>query len=70
MYKCKIHGELKTEWCDECKKIVQCDCSDADYQKISGLHYDTNQGERSLEIKVIFCATCGKLSGVEEWGVR
>jgi hypothetical protein len=56
MYICETHGELESEWCDDCGKIVRCDCSTSETTRWKDLYY----GERwSATIYLEFCPTCG-----------
>lgn len=51
MYKCDIHGEKEYGWCDECKKILRCDCS----------RTTTSNGYiKGVEVILELCDTCEK----------
>jgi len=64
MYICEKHGELKTDWCDECQKIIECTC-DAETIRFKDLHYDYKNGSRTVTIYLTFCLTCGKVIDVQ-----
>ncbi len=64
MYTCNIHGKLKTEWCDECGKIVSCDCSESDTARFKDLIFDCAEGERTVSVYIDYCNQCGKLFDV------
>jgi hypothetical protein len=59
-YNCKEHGALRSEWCDDCQKIVECDCSDMTYTRFKDLIYDTDTGEKTVTIRLHHCGTCGE----------
>ena len=59
MYICEIHGELDSDWCDECQKIVECDCSNQSEVIFKDLIYDCDEGERTVSLRLQFCETCG-----------
>ena len=65
MYKCKKHGMLKSEWCEECQAVVECDCKDQTTTRFKDMIYDSDQGERTITIRLYHCATCGTPSHVE-----
>jgi hypothetical protein len=64
MYICEVHGELDTEFCDKCNKIVRCDCSDTDQKRVKDLTIDTDKGERCVTIYFTICKTCGDIIDV------
>lgn len=64
-YNCKEHGALRSEWCDDCGEIVECDCSDMTYARFKDLTYDTENGERTVTIRLHHCKTCGETSHAE-----
>ncbi len=60
MYNCTIHGQKKTDWCDECEKLLLCDCKDQDSARFKDLIYDVDCiGERTVTVTIYFCKTCG-----------
>ena len=59
MYICDKHGQLDSEWCDDCQKIFKCDCSDIDYARYRDIHYDCKSGGRTATVWLYFCETCG-----------
>ena len=59
MYVCKKHGELESEWCDDCQEVVECDCSDVEKERYKDLIYDCAEGERTITIYLFYCGTCG-----------
>jgi len=59
MYICKIHGELDTEWCDDCGIIIECDHSETDYE-YTDVSYHCDNGLRSKNVYISFCKTCGE----------
>jgi hypothetical protein len=65
MYICDKHGELESEWCDDCKKIVACDCKDQTYTRFKDQLYDCEDGERTITMRLYHCETCGTPSHVE-----
>lgn len=60
MYKCDIHGELESEWCDGCQKIVRCDCSDIGFARMK----DADFGDFSITVNVDYCETCKNIISV------
>lgn len=62
MYICKKHGKLKTEWCNDCREIIACDCTDKEYTRFKDLIYDCDSGEKTITLYVFHCKTCGKYS--------
>ena len=65
MYKCNMHGELDSEWCDECEKVVDCNCVDTVATRFKDQIYDCDKGERTVTLWFYSCETCGKTSHVE-----
>lgn len=63
-YICSIHGIKGIDWCDECKKLLKCDCSKIIIQKIKDIKYDCEVGKKLVTIKIIYCATCGEIYNV------
>ena len=59
MYKCELHGELESEWCDNCKEVIQCDCSNLTETRFKDLEFDCNDGPRTFTIYLSHCETCG-----------
>ena len=55
MYNCKIHGNLKTEWCDKCKKICKCNCFDLVISRYKDLILSCEKGEITFTIYVTYC---------------
>ncbi len=56
-YKCEIHGELSSEWCDDCGKIVEkVQCNHAKKSWYNG-YIETING--TVEVEVLCCETCG-----------
>lgn len=64
-YTCDIHGELSSEWCGDCEKIVDCDCKNQTYSRFKDLIYDCDNGEMTVTIRVHHCETCGEISYIE-----
>lgn len=64
-YICDIHGELSSEWCELCGKIVDCDCKQQTYTRFKDLIYDCDAGERTVTIRVYHCETCGEINHIE-----
>ena len=60
MYKCDIHGELESEWCDDCQKIVRCDCTDIGFTR----RKDVDFGEFCITINVDYCKTCDEIISI------
>lgn len=65
MFRCDKHGVLKSEWCEDCKKVVVCDCSILDSTRFKDLIYDCELGEKTTSIILSYCKTCGKNPGVK-----
>lgn len=65
MFVCSEHGQLATEWCDPCQKIVACDCSKTTYTRFKDMIFDCDDGERTITIRLYHCATCGEPSHAE-----
>ena len=65
MYQCKKHGILKSEWCEGCQTVVECDCKDQTATRFKDMIYDSEEGERTITIRLYHCATCGMPSRVE-----
>ena len=65
MYKCDKHGDLKTGWCNDCQKVLKCDCSESTYTRFKDLIYDCEDGERTTTIRLYHCSTCGMPSHAE-----
>jgi len=65
MYFCEKHGRIGSEWCDDCGKIISCDCRDQTSTRFKDLIYDCEDGERTATIWVHHCQTCGKPYKVE-----
>jgi len=69
MYKCDIHGDIgagwKTNfgWCLECKKEIQCDCTDLTATRWK-LRYDCEDGNAEIKIYLDHCASCGEPKNV------
>ena len=61
MYKCEKHGTLLSEWCEQCEKIVSCDCSEKEIIRFKDLCYECKEGERTVTIYLTYCATCGQV---------
>lgn len=59
MYKCEEHGQLESEWCDECQKIVECDCTNQMYTRFKDLELNSKKA-RTVTLLVCHCATCGE----------
>ena len=66
MYKCIKCGDItKSEWCDRCKTIVECDCEDMITTRFKDLKYDCKNGERTITLHLRHCNTCGEVLYVE-----
>ena len=65
MYVCDEHGQLDSEWCDECEKQSVCDCSDQTYTRFKDQIYDCEDGERTITVKLYHCETCGLATHAE-----
>ena len=64
-YNCDIHGKLESDWCEECEKIVDCDCLNQTSTRCKDLSYDCDDGERFVTIRIYHCETCGKIGYIE-----
>jgi hypothetical protein len=65
-YVCDGCGEiLESEWCDDCELIADCDCSNIVYTRFKDLIIDTDDGEKTVTIRIYHCETCGDVSHVE-----
>ncbi len=64
MYKCDKHGRIDSNWCDECEKLVQCDCSEIESSRVKDVIYDCEDGERTISITIQHCKTCGAVFDV------
>ena len=66
MYICEKHGELKTDWCDDCGQTVKCDCSTI----ISFNGYIEHPFQnRQIEIVLECCKNCGDIVGVSSYQI-
>lgn len=66
MYVCDKHGALESEWCNDCGKIIKCDCSDVTGHKVeSEIPYQKQS--RSISVNVNMCPTCGDVKDVGLW---
>jgi hypothetical protein len=50
MYKCELHGELESEWCDD---------SHVTEIRFKDLEYDCTDGPRTFTMYLLCCETCG-----------
>ncbi len=62
MYECDIHGELDTDWCDKCSKLLQCDCSDLTVERFKDMLYSKH--DYTVSIYIEFCETCGEIKSI------
>ncbi len=65
MYQCEKHGELESEWCGVCLTIVKCDCKNQTYTRFKDLSYDSEDGEKTITIRLHHCETCGEPSYID-----
>lgn len=65
MYICKKHGILQAEWCDACREIISCDCTNQTKTRKKDILYDCENGTRTITIWIHHCETCGKISGID-----
>ena len=57
MYRCDVHGDIDSEWCDDCGKIVsRVQCEHSDRVWYNG-YIETKDGE--TEVEVLCCENCG-----------
>ena len=61
MFRCKIHGIQKLDWCDDCKKLLKCDCSVSDWDRRCIVY---GEMERTVTIYIEYCKNCGDLKRV------
>ena len=40
-YICEEHGDLESEWCEQCEKIVECDCKNQTVTRFKDMIYDS-----------------------------
>ena len=66
MYICEKHGILDSEWCDKCKEIKPCNCSDLTNTRYKDLILDCEDGERTFTIYVTHCSTCGRIFEIKQ----
>lgn len=59
MFVCPTHGNLDSEWCGGCGKIVKCDCSDIETGRFKDLLYDYKTGTGNFTVYFSYCDTCG-----------
>lgn len=65
MFICEKHGDLKTEWCDSCEKLVDCDCRDIETVRFKDLIFDCEAGELCITLYLKVCETCGDIKEIE-----
>jgi hypothetical protein len=65
MYICDVHGKLEQGWCNDCKKIVNCNCSITKTKRFKDLKYGCQEGERTITIWITYCPTCGQYFSVD-----
>jgi len=65
MYICKEHGQKKNDWCDECKKLLFCNCKNIITTRFKDLIYDCEDGERTVIIYLYHCETCGEVVDIK-----
>ena len=63
-YQCEIHGPTGKDWCEHCKKVLECDSKNQTTARFKDLKYDCDDGEKTTTIWVKHCETCGKITGV------
>ena len=64
MYYCITHGQIPTNWCEDCQQEVSCECSDITSTRFKDLIYDCEEGERTVTIYLDHCDICGNIFGV------
>ena len=62
-YKCC--KEKDTEWCDDCRLVVDCNCSSIIGTRFKDLTINCTDGERTVRIWIYHCETCGEVSHIE-----
>jgi len=60
MYICKYHGKLGTNYCEQCHCILICDHSVSETVRV-GVILDCTDGEKTDEVMIRHCSTCGKI---------
>ncbi len=65
-HSCPIHGDLDSEWCEDCGEVFECDCTNHIRTRFKDLVYDCDKGERTITIWITSCGTCGEFISVEE----
>ena len=60
MYICDKHGELASEWCNECSQTYSCNHSVVDTIRFKDLLYECDRGDFNITIWLKFCKTCGE----------
>lgn len=61
MYKCDVHGYKEIEWCDECNKLINCDCSTT---KTDNGYVEYGNLGRSIQVYIDYYPVCGQVSSV------
>lgn len=61
-WKCDQHGELESEWCEECQRIYPCDCSTDDVERSTHIEYG---GKWTTRVWITYCPCCGNLKSLE-----
>jgi len=64
MYICSEHGELTNEFCNDCSKIVNCNCKDTEQKRVKDICIETNKGERCVTVYFTVCESCGNIISV------
>jgi len=61
MYICEKHGEIDSEWCDDCMKTTgKCDHRERTGWSWSSLFYGMNI-DRCTDITMEYCDFCGEI---------
>jgi len=66
MYVCDHHGELKSEWCEGCEKIIKCDCSDVEQCRQKDVTFAVGDDLQYITIYADICASCGDVKRVSQ----
>lgn len=64
MFVCEKHGDLKSEWCDMCRKPISCDCMDIETDVFKEV-FDFATGKKTVIFILEYCGTCGRIIGGE-----
>ena len=65
MYICEEHGEICSNWCEECEEVLDCNHENQTYTRIKDIIYDCEEGERTVTIRIHHCETCGDIRYID-----